>query len=155
MPRSIKSSVTWLSYVRFALPRFWFQACAAQRTIVLRCRRVQKSLRSKTCHLAVWIRPPWVPLVPTGLRPKTCRYHLPASMVALTIALALLCAVTSRAELTIPAHKLRQRISLSKAESKLQVPKIIHQSWKTDSVPDRFLKWQESWKTTHPDWEYR
>lgn len=42
----------------------------------------------------------------------------------------------------------------NKDDSRATVPKIIHQSWKDEHVPERFLKWQESWKRTHPDWEY-
>jgi hypothetical protein len=35
--------------------------------------------------------------------------------------------------------------------------KIIHQTWQTSEVPDADYPhvWQESWKTHHPDWEYR
>ena len=35
------------------------------------------------------------------------------------------------------------------------IPKIIHQTWKTDQTP---IEWQalvDSWKTHHPDWEYK
>lgn len=35
------------------------------------------------------------------------------------------------------------------------IPKIIHQTWKTSEVPERCRAFQESWKKFHPDWEYR
>ena len=35
------------------------------------------------------------------------------------------------------------------------MPKIIHQSWKDDSVPRQYEAWQESWQLNHPDWEYK
>jgi hypothetical protein len=40
---------------------------------------------------------------------------------------------------------------------KESVVKLIHQTWKTSEIPhDVYPKvWQESWKTHHPDWEYR
>lgn len=36
----------------------------------------------------------------------------------------------------------------------MTIPKIIHQTWKTDKIPDKVKKYQESWKTFHPNWEY-
>ncbi len=35
------------------------------------------------------------------------------------------------------------------------IPKIIHQSWKVEQVPERWLAFQESWRVHHPDYEYR
>lgn len=35
------------------------------------------------------------------------------------------------------------------------IPKIIHQSWKDESVPHKYQDWQSSWQLNHPDWEYR
>ncbi|UCI07739.1 glycosyltransferase [Mesorhizobium sp. B1-1-8] len=32
------------------------------------------------------------------------------------------------------------------------IPKILHQTWKTDIVPPRFQPYVESWKRHHPDW---
>ena len=32
------------------------------------------------------------------------------------------------------------------------IPRILHQTWKTDSVPARFQAYVESWKRHHPDW---
>lgn len=34
-------------------------------------------------------------------------------------------------------------------------PRIIHQTWKSDSVPDEWRGYQESWRRHHPQWEYR
>lgn len=36
------------------------------------------------------------------------------------------------------------------------IPKIIHQTYKTDNLPPYYRReWQQSWKDHHPDWEYR
>src|SRR5260221_13668619 len=37
----------------------------------------------------------------------------------------------------------------------LMIPKIIHQSWKVETVPERWRAFQESWRRNHPDYEYR
>lgn len=35
------------------------------------------------------------------------------------------------------------------------IPKIIHQTWKTEDVPERFRGMIASWRERNPDWEYR
>ncbi|HIF08190.1 MAG TPA: hypothetical protein EYQ64_15005 [Gemmatimonadetes bacterium] len=35
------------------------------------------------------------------------------------------------------------------------IPRIIHQTWKDQDVPERFLEAQRSWREVHPEWEYR
>ena len=35
------------------------------------------------------------------------------------------------------------------------IAKIIHQTWKTDVVPEAWRGYVESWKTMHPGWEHR
>lgn len=35
------------------------------------------------------------------------------------------------------------------------IPRIIHQTWKTESLPPRFAESRASWQRAHPDWEYR
>jgi mannosyltransferase OCH1-like enzyme len=35
------------------------------------------------------------------------------------------------------------------------IPRIIHQTWKTADVPERWRAWQQSWRKYHPDYEYR
>ncbi len=77
-------------------------------------------------------------------------------MAALVCTLLLLFGAYVHADRPLLAHKTRQHMSATpgKDSSKLAVPKIIHQSWKDEHVPERFLKWQESWKRTHPEWEY-
>lgn len=35
------------------------------------------------------------------------------------------------------------------------IPKIIHQMWKDEAVPEKFRAWQESWRRHHPTWDYR
>jgi len=37
----------------------------------------------------------------------------------------------------------------------VKIPKILHQTWKDSQVPDVFSDYVASWKTNHPDWEYR
>lgn len=32
------------------------------------------------------------------------------------------------------------------------IPPILHQTWKTDSIPTRFQGYVDSWKQHHPDW---
>lgn len=34
-------------------------------------------------------------------------------------------------------------------------PKIIHQTWKDEQVPTSLASYQASWKSLHPEWEYR
>jgi mannosyltransferase OCH1-like enzyme len=34
------------------------------------------------------------------------------------------------------------------------IPKIIHQSWKSEELPDRFVQWSDTWRMHHPDWEW-
>jgi mannosyltransferase OCH1-like enzyme len=37
-----------------------------------------------------------------------------------------------------------------------EIPLIIHQSWKTDELPERFQKWKESWEHFHQSpWEHK
>lgn len=35
------------------------------------------------------------------------------------------------------------------------IPKILHQTWKSTDVPERFKPWVESWKRLNPSFEYR
>ncbi|MFT4115536.1 glycosyltransferase [Bradyrhizobium sp.] len=35
------------------------------------------------------------------------------------------------------------------------IPRIIHQSWKDENVPERWLPYQKTWRDKHPDYEYR
>ncbi len=35
------------------------------------------------------------------------------------------------------------------------IPKIIHQTWKDNFIPESFLHWQKSWIEMHPDFEYK
>ena len=37
----------------------------------------------------------------------------------------------------------------------MAIPKIIHQTWKDENVPDKWLEYQDKVRTLHPDWEYR
>lgn len=36
-----------------------------------------------------------------------------------------------------------------------KIPKIIHQTWKTNSLPEKFQRWSKTIKELHPDWEYK
>ena len=36
-----------------------------------------------------------------------------------------------------------------------KIPKIIHQTWKSKDIPDKYKDFVNSWKNLHPDWEYR
>ncbi|MCE9648478.1 MAG: glycosyltransferase [Parvibaculum sp.] len=35
------------------------------------------------------------------------------------------------------------------------IPKIIHQLWKDETIPERYRALSESWRKHHPGWEYR
>jgi Glycosyltransferase sugar-binding region containing DXD motif len=35
-----------------------------------------------------------------------------------------------------------------------KIPTIIHQTWKTNSIPSEYAPWVKSWITHHPDWTY-
>jgi glycosyltransferase involved in cell wall biosynthesis len=35
------------------------------------------------------------------------------------------------------------------------IPKIIHQTWKDDNIPEKFTGFVATWRRHHPDWEYR
>lgn len=35
------------------------------------------------------------------------------------------------------------------------IPRIIHQLWKTATIPERYTAFAESWRLHHPGWEYR
>ena len=37
----------------------------------------------------------------------------------------------------------------------MRVPRIIHQTWKDDRVPEHWRGFQASWQRQHPDWSYR
>lgn len=32
------------------------------------------------------------------------------------------------------------------------IPKILHQTWKTDTIPDKFVEWSNSWDKHNPGW---
>ena len=37
----------------------------------------------------------------------------------------------------------------------MDIPKVLHQTWKDSQVPEEFSDYVASWKANHPDWEYR
>lgn len=37
----------------------------------------------------------------------------------------------------------------------MAIPRIIHQSWKSSTVPEQFRRFQERWRVLHPGYEYR
>ena len=39
-------------------------------------------------------------------------------------------------------------------EGDIRIPKIIHQTWKTTEIPNRYVEWVKSWKVKNPDWTY-
>ena len=36
----------------------------------------------------------------------------------------------------------------------MNIPKIIHQTWKDEDLPEHFKILSDTWKDLHPDWEY-
>ncbi|MEM1180513.1 MAG: glycosyltransferase [Acidobacteriota bacterium] len=37
----------------------------------------------------------------------------------------------------------------------MSIPRVLHQSWKTEEIPERFRPWVQSVRRMHPDFEYR
>lgn len=37
----------------------------------------------------------------------------------------------------------------------VDIPKVLHQTWKDNQLPEAFSDCVASWKANHPDWEYR
>ena len=35
------------------------------------------------------------------------------------------------------------------------IPRIIHQTWKTEAIPQKFLAWSETWSLHNPQWQRR
>lgn len=35
----------------------------------------------------------------------------------------------------------------------MTIPRILHQTWKTDSIPEKFRAWSESWDKHNPGWQ--
>jgi mannosyltransferase OCH1-like enzyme len=42
----------------------------------------------------------------------------------------------------------------SKIEFESKIPKIIHQQWKTETIPKKFMKWNQKWLDYYPKPEY-
>ena len=40
------------------------------------------------------------------------------------------------------------------ARNSTTIPKLIHQSWKDDILPEKFETWSRSCRTHNPDWEW-
>jgi mannosyltransferase OCH1-like enzyme len=36
----------------------------------------------------------------------------------------------------------------------MSIPKIIHQTWKDENIPEQFIPFVSSWKKYHPDWQF-
>jgi inositol phosphorylceramide mannosyltransferase catalytic subunit len=34
------------------------------------------------------------------------------------------------------------------------IPRLIHQSWSTTTLPIKYQKWSDTWRVNHPDWEW-
>lgn len=48
----------------------------------------------------------------------------------------------------------RELMSRPLSTNRNHVPRLLHQSWKTSKVPDKFESWSQSCRTMNPDWEY-
>ncbi|KAI9345620.1 nucleotide-diphospho-sugar transferase [Obelidium mucronatum] len=51
---------------------------------------------------------------------------------------------------TVPINNTDVTVSMVTA-----IPGIIHQSWKTTSIPKEFKQWSDSWKTLNPSYEHK
>lgn len=49
------------------------------------------------------------------------------------------------------------RLPVSYIDPKIdnEIPRIIHQTFKTKSLPTKFQEWQQSCKDLHPNWQYK
>lgn len=47
-----------------------------------------------------------------------------------------------------------QLIHATGGAANVKIPKIIHQIWLGSPFPEKYKKFQDSWKKNHPDWEY-
>ena len=36
-----------------------------------------------------------------------------------------------------------------------RIPKLIHQTWKSYDLPEKYITLVDSWKKMHPDWKYK
>ena len=58
--------------------------------------------------------------------------------------------------LGVVAFKYRdRRVFLVPAGRAPTIPRVIHQTWKTNEVPVAWAPFQRTWREHHPDWEYR
>ena len=72
-----------------------------------------------------------------------------ALILVLTVSFYLLLRAVNVVALSTPL-KLRGDY---KKLSKLKIPHIIHQTWKSDLVPSYTVPWITSWRRHHPDWQ--
>jgi len=49
---------------------------------------------------------------------------------------------------------LNRRCSVLSVRSEMNIPNIIHQTWKSQEIPEEWKSHVASWKRFHPDWEY-
>lgn len=60
----------------------------------------------------------------------------------------------ARARSVSPHELLLARSDLVSEGDAAGVPRIIHQSWKSQTLPKRFEAWSDSWRVRHPDWQH-
>lgn len=48
----------------------------------------------------------------------------------------------------------RELMSRPLSPNRTHVPKLLHQSWKNTTLPDKFKAWSQSCRAMNPDWEY-
>ncbi len=49
---------------------------------------------------------------------------------------------------------IKPRATVASAKQGHDIPRIIHQTWKTKEVPVVYLDWVKSWLLNNDDWEY-
>eukprot|EP00551_Chaetoceros_affinis_P008041 CAMPEP_0203680516 /NCGR_PEP_ID=MMETSP0090-20130426/39539_1 /ASSEMBLY_ACC=CAM_ASM_001088 /TAXON_ID=426623 /ORGANISM="Chaetoceros affinis, Strain CCMP159" /LENGTH=440 /DNA_ID=CAMNT_0050548613 /DNA_START=176 /DNA_END=1498 /DNA_ORIENTATION=- len=52
-------------------------------------------------------------------------------------------------------HVASLSLSSSSLEFKAELPKIIHQQWKDERIPQKFMKWRTKWLKLYPEPEYK
>ncbi|KAJ3342053.1 hypothetical protein HDU83_006352 [Entophlyctis luteolus] len=52
------------------------------------------------------------------------------------------------------SERQRKVNEINQQEGMRQIPRIIHQSWKTRDIPEKYLNWTNTWRIHNPDYKY-
>mmetsp|Transcript_17894 Transcript_17894/g.26801 ORF Transcript_17894/g.26801 Transcript_17894/m.26801 type:complete len:404 (-) Transcript_17894:280-1491(-) len=62
---------------------------------------------------------------------------------------------TNQTHIATVAMAKTAAMTMSMSSFEEVVPKIIHQQWKDDNVPKKFMKWRKKWLALYPEPEYK